>query len=86
MPYFLLGHVCGVWKFWPWRRGSSSGLCSVWPVLPSILCWHKGTFTTEFVHHTCIILSTEQKCHYVIHRPTYKCLIVTFTDHQGGPK
>lgn len=44
VSYFLLGHVCGVWEFWPRCWGPSFGLCSVRPVLPSILCWHKGTF------------------------------------------
>lgn len=52
MFFFLLGHVCGVWKFWPWCRGPAFSLCSVWPVLPSILCWHKGAFASvDFVHH-----------------------------------
>lgn len=41
------GHVCGLWKLWSWCRGPSIGLCSVWPMLPSILCGNKGTFIFE---------------------------------------
>lgn len=43
---FLLGHVRGVRKFRPGCRGSSFGLCTVWPVLPSFLCRLEGTVLT----------------------------------------
>lgn len=49
MICFSPGHVCGVWEFWPWCRGPSLGLRSVWPVLPSILCWHQGTIPDDFI-------------------------------------
>lgn len=47
MKFFCLGHVCGLWKLWSRCRGSSIGLCPVWPVLPSILRRHKGAFRFE---------------------------------------
>lgn len=47
MTCFSLGHVCGLWKLWARCRGPSVGLCPVWPVLPSILRRHQGTFIFE---------------------------------------
>lgn len=42
--FFLcfLGHVCGMWQFWARSRGPVVSLCSVLPVLPSILCQQQG--------------------------------------------
>lgn len=34
----VLGYVCRVWQFWKGCRGAVVGLCSVCPVLPSVLC------------------------------------------------
>lgn len=44
MPFFLcfLGHVCSMWQFWTRSRGPVVSLCSVLPVLPSILCKQQG--------------------------------------------
>lgn len=39
---FSLGYVCGLWEFWTGCGGSTPGLCSVWTVLPPLLCQHKG--------------------------------------------
>lgn len=36
--FFSLGYVCSVWKFWTGCGGSTPGLCSVWTVLPPLLC------------------------------------------------
>lgn len=63
MKCFYLGHVCGLWKLWSRCRGPSIGLCPVWPVLPSILCRHKGTLNFELgVYSVC----TNQKYSKVI--------------------
>lgn len=58
MKCFHIGHVCGLWKFWSRCRGSSIGLCPVWPVLPSILCRHKGTFYFELGMYSVQIKNT----------------------------
>lgn len=50
--FFPSGHVCCVWEFWPWCRGPSFGLCSVWPVLPSVLCRYKGMLILYHAAHT----------------------------------
>lgn len=58
------GHVCGVWEFWPWCGGPSSGLRSVWPVLPSILCRHQGNNSSwlfSFPHKHKTLLSNSKK-------------------------
>lgn len=56
----LLGHVRGVWEFWPWCRRPSFSLCSVRPVLPSILCRHKGTFSTDSARNTSIGIASKR--------------------------
>lgn len=40
----VLGHVCCVWQFWKGCGGAVAGLCSVCPVLSSLLCEQQSKY------------------------------------------
>lgn len=83
MSFFPSGHVCGVWELWPRCRGPSFGMCSVWPVLPSILCRHKGKLIIEYTVHILEYIREIPSCH-VHHYSTPTNVSLFFSDHQGG--
>lgn len=57
--FFLcfLGHVCCMWQFRARCRGPAASLCSVLPVLPSILCKQQGKHVMTGVIFSCSLCS-----------------------------